>query len=487
MMREGRWVDACHAVNQTEDIPAPTDANDYEVATELSAHTPLRIAVRVMAAEEVAQLLRASPASTLRLRPFDPTTLPWLSDTSSPPPDDMFAREWLVLEVRLDVDKSAASTIDIGGVELSSRTPNRRDPNDFQALQWSDIPSWQTWAPVVGPPQPALARAMGFLRDPGVAEGMSFWSLVDIAALTVTFGAMDPKTRGTAPLLGSSATSGRQPSAEEQATVDALWKLVSRPCGVVAPGAGCSARMLLRRIGAQSVNSMRIQVDHRVGSPACVLRRSLQVPLPPARGVRQQLAAVFGSSGRSSEELTRRENELWSASEECRLDPSVCPLAADCRVSAACVLHGMCSTGATCAAQGDDCRATSSCNASGYCSAISGKCAPRPESAAGCERECAWYGSCDRSAGSCTATAPIHCAESMTCQRFGACQLDKGTCAPKTSADCASAEVCRERGWCTFDAGKCVAASDGDCARAAVCQSWKACKAVDGLCVAAPH
>jgi len=486
----GEWAEACLATARQEIGDGANDMDGYDVASEVAKRSPARVQVRAWAAPEVEKKMGLLSGSTLRFPPFDSRPLGVMLSMDPSPPDDLFEREWLVIEISVEVDKASVARVHIGALELEVRQRARPDPDKLSLLRFSESSTWKAWTPSVGvqrtPPED-LAKAMGLLREPGTG-GMTGWSMLDLAGLLVTAGTIDFKTRGADSLLPAKPSEGRQPSVEEMAAMKELYKLVgSTNCGDIAPGASCVERILLRKLTSARVNSLQLQVSFVVGSGAtqCRLADLYHVPLPPGRTMRAQLDPVFGAKGKMLGELDAMATTFWNSADPCEGSAASCPPRKDCLADVACSFEGRCELQeGACVARAVDCESTAECYSYGKCAVQGGACAAPAGVASGCERECAWTGECEKLGTMCVARTAEHCASSFNCKRFGACQLDRGVaCAAVTNADCARSEVCRERGFCTLKEQKCVAETDEDCASAAICKTYGACRASGGMCV----
>lgn len=487
LVKSGRWLEACHALEKQE--MGSDDLSRYDVASELSGHVPVKVGARALLAADVEKRIGALQGGSLRLPPFDSRMLQPMFDLSKMPPGDPFERDWLVLEMTIEVDGSAAAPVGLGTVEIEERSRASQDASHPWAPRWNEASPWVRWTPTPGaakPPEQELATTMGLLREGGTSAP-TLWSMLDLGGLVLTGGLIDFKSRGASPLLLAKAFPGRQPTPGEQAAIQKLVALTQVPhCTAVAPGASCTERVLLRRSSPARVNAILIPLLYSLGNgpTACQLDRSFRAPLPPARTVHEQLDTVFGQGQKPLAELEKRESEFEHTSEPCSGDAAKCPPPADCGSSAGCSLEGACRLeGGACAARGVDCENRAYCDLIGTCVAREGHCSTPAEAAEGCEHACAWYGKCEKSGGTCGAGSAAQCASSLACKRFGACQKDLYSCAPASSADCAGSEACKERGWCTLKERTCLAASDTDCAAATVCRTWGACRAEGGMCV----
>jgi hypothetical protein len=466
MVAKEQWEAACKHLYQGKLEGRgrdPEDLSEHDVASALGKRAPVRVHMRALAPAEVEKRIGVLSGPVMRLVPFDPRLLAAIPDLSRSPPDDLFEREWMVLEVTLEVDRSSIASAGMGGVDIRKRAFVSAAPGRAWMDRWSQQGVWQPWGPTADgtPAEIQLAAHMGLARE-GEQSGPS------------------------------SEAQARKASERERAAVRELLGLVSTPpCGKVAPGTSCTHRILMRGGGPIRGNAIQIPVYHLVNGPGpggCSLGRSHYASLSPARTVREQLEGLFGSKGRSLDDLEAMAAAFRRATDPdaCREDPSSCRALAACLAGVACSLEGRCqSQGGACVAREVDCENTTACQTDGHCTVKDGACAPPAWASEGCVQACAWRGGCTKSGDQCWSTAPEHCANSIACKRFGACQVDAHACVPRSSNDCAASEACRERGWCSFQENKCLAASDADCAGATVCRSWGACRAAGGLCVSA--
>jgi len=430
MVAEGRWADACHAVYPTELSTEETDMSMLEFDDLVIARAKARIEVQVAPRLIAEQMLGGD--MRFRRSPQEAQDLPTKDDAISAASRRLMKDHAILLWHVASEDPFHATLtmpkLTLRGVGGSWGSPLADEK--------------------------ALLRELGFSMDP---------SQCDNSLSTIGSRLVDKLTTTPAMELTCSSTTGRAPTAEEQAFVSSFGPgLVRKPC---APGAAACTQLAMIHPW-DPLNHRVDELDLEVSFPVeagCSITRKLALPLPPADVERSadSVRALFSSGPRPVAELLAIKNDPPAAAPEPASSPAC--KGVECTGRGRCVAAlGSCYIG------GDaDCRASELCKVEGWCSAIPGT---TPVDKAFRETVCA-------------AKTDADCASSDACRLAGQCSAaPDGRCVAATSAHCASSEACTRFGLCSLAGHACRAQSDADCQRSSLCKDWKSCHAEAGAC-----